>query len=159
MPVFRYMGGREGGGRFATLRQYNIQGSLYNMMMEAAPGCTVPWLRDRTNICINQEDREKAFAIYQGNRRNQHNVCSSPCTFTNMYFGPPVTGDTNTTARGQLILYFRKSIKVTTEFQRYTALSLIAEIGIEVLEHSYMNYNTYRRLLWASDGIFCAGSH
>ena len=48
---------------------------------------------------------------------------------------------------GQLVLYFRKSIKVvnnihlglyfnnilggkvTTEFQRYTALSLIAEIG------------------------------
>ena len=99
------------------------------MMMDTGPGCTVPWLRDRTNICKNPEERERAFAVYQGNRRNQHNVCSNPCTFTNMYFGPPVTGETNNTSLGQLILYFRKSIKVTTEFQRYTALSLIAEIG------------------------------
>ena len=102
-------------------------------MTEEEPGCTVPWLSDRSNICTNPEDREAAFAIYQGNRRNQHNVCSNPCTFTNMYFGPPVTGHTNNTAQGQLILYFRKSIKVTTEFQRYTALSLIAEIGIVVV--------------------------
>ena len=54
-----------------------------------------------------------------------------------MYFGPPVTGDTNNnTTQGQLILYFRKSIKVTTEFQRYTALSLIAEIGTEEVKLS-----------------------
>ena len=97
------------------------------MMMETGPGCTVPWLRDRTNICKNPEERERAFAVYQGNRRNQHNMCSNPCTFTNMYFGPPVTRPTDNF--GQLILYFKKSIKVTTEFQRYTALSLIAEIG------------------------------
>ena len=96
-------------------------------MTEEEPGCTVPWLSDRTRICTNPEDRKRAFAVYQGNRRNQHNVCSNPCTFTNMYFGPPVTGPTDNF--GQLILYFKKSIKVTTEFQRYTALSLIAEIG------------------------------
>ena len=99
--------------------------------MKEGPGCTVPWLTNRTNICTNPEAREKAFAVYQGNRRNQHNICSNPCTFTNMYFGPPVTGNNNNTSQGQLILYFRKSIKVTTEFQRYTALSLIAEIGRE----------------------------
>ena len=96
-------------------------------MMAEVPGCTVPWLDNRTNICTNLEERKKAFDIYQGNRRNQNNVCAAPCTFTNMYFGPPVTGPTDNF--GQLILYFKKSIKATTEFQRYTALSLIAEIG------------------------------
>ena len=140
-----------------VLSEDNIQGSLYNMMMETGPGCTVPWLRDRANICLNPEERERAFALYQGNRRNQHNVCSNPCTFTNMYFGPPVTGDTNSTTRGQLILYFRKSIKVTTEFQRYTALSLIAEIG-ETLQLNVPLHCYIRRILWPSDGIFCAGS-
>lgn len=135
-------------------------------MTEEEPGCTVPWLNDRTRICTNPEDRKRAFAVYQGNRRNQHNVCSNPCTFTNMYFGPPVTGETNNTSLGQLILYFRKSIKVTTEFQRYTALSLIAEIGtvpVYVVLCSAFELNVakncYRRLLWAFDGIFCAGNH
>ena len=61
-----------------------------------------------------------------------------------MYFGPPVTG----AGKGKLTLYFRNSIKVcgnskifdfiknvfqvTTEFQRYTSLSLIAEIGSQL---------------------------
>ena len=104
-------------------------------MMEDSPWCTVPWLTDRTNICRTPEDRERAFDIYQANRRNQNNLCPSPCTFTNMYFGPPVTGESNT--YGELILYFKKSIKVTSEFQRYTALSLIAEIGRLIISFHY----------------------
>ena len=97
------------------------------MMMEEGPQCTVPWLSNKSTICRDEDDRKIAFEIYQGNRRNQNNVCPNPCTFTNMYFGPPVTGDSD--KYGELILYFKKSIKVTSEFQRYTALSLIAEIG------------------------------
>jgi len=30
---------------------------------------------------------------------------------------------------GQMVLYFRRNVKVTTEFIRYTELSLLAEIG------------------------------
>lgn len=36
------------------------------------------------------EKRGRAFRLYQGNRRNQNNICDQPCVFTNMYFGPPV---------------------------------------------------------------------
>ena len=53
-------------------------------------GCTVPWLQDKTKICTKEEDREKVFTMYQDNRRNQHNICMLPCTFSNIYFGPLV---------------------------------------------------------------------
>ena len=36
------------------------------------------------------QKRGRAFRLYQGNRRNQNNICDQPCVFTNMYFGPPV---------------------------------------------------------------------
>ena len=66
-------------------------------------GCTVPWLPSSlessggsSNICWKDENsRKKAFELYQGNRRNQKNVCPNSCRFTNMYFGPPVTGVNN----------------------------------------------------------------
>ena len=119
-----------------------MQAQMYDIMMREL-GCTVPWLINKTNICVEPDKRVKAFQLYQGNRRNQHLICHSPCTFTNMYFGPPVTGPYLTW--GQLVLYFRKSIKVlyqsmnlmfkicgeqvTTEFRRYTLLSMVAEIS------------------------------
>ena len=34
-------------------------------------GCTVPWLPDKDNICVKEEERNKAFQAYQKNRRNQ----------------------------------------------------------------------------------------
>ena len=71
------------------------------------PGCTVPWLPNKSTICIgldssetyipfwyfaiaDEAKRSHAFRLYQGNRRNQNNICDQPCVFTNMYFGPPV---------------------------------------------------------------------
>ena len=104
--------------------------------MMNSTGCTVPWLINKTDICTDPDLSKEAFALYQGemlplllqhnndvntlaaNRRNQHNVCKSPCVFTNMYFGPPVTGPfqqfkvEDDQQYGQLVLYFRKSIKV-----------------------------------------------
>ena len=38
------------------------------------------------------EKRERAFTIYQENRRNQKNVCPNTCLSTNVFFGPLVTG-------------------------------------------------------------------
>ncbi len=33
--------------------------------------CTVPWLPDKSRICQGEEERERAFDLYQKNRRNQ----------------------------------------------------------------------------------------
>jgi hypothetical protein len=46
---------------YTKLRDLNIE----------AVNCTVPWLKDKSNICIEPEKRLKAFEIYQKNRRNQ----------------------------------------------------------------------------------------
>ena len=78
----------------------------------------------------DSEKRGRAFRLYQGNRRNQNNICDQPCVFTNMYFGPPVKvrhcfsfkvwtqalswkGPTDPgDDRGQMVLYFRRNVKV-----------------------------------------------
>ena len=72
----------------------------------------VPWLPDRRQICQLPGESGLALSSYQSNRRNQHNLCPEPCVFTNLYFGPPVTGLPQRPATAELVLYFRKSIKV-----------------------------------------------
>ena len=59
-------------------------------LMNTKVGCTVPWLRNKSNICEEKDKRVASFGIYQDNRRNQQSICKNPCTFSNMYFGPPV---------------------------------------------------------------------
>ena len=91
------------------------------------------WLPNKTSICEAEDERREAFRLYQvgverrskgdhfmrqDNRRNQNNLCQPPCVFTNMYFGPPVTGAAKNDF-GVLILYFRKSIKVRVEVPSY----------------------------------------
>jgi len=65
---------------------------MQKLMLEEV-GCTVPWLPDKSKICTDYEKSKIAFDIYQKNRRNQFDICPNECIFTNMYFGPPVTGD------------------------------------------------------------------
>ena len=103
---------------------------LHKMMMDEV-GCTVPWMPDKSNICVQEDKRKAAFEVYQQNRRNQKDICPNSCLFTNMYFGPPVTGD-NGADRLQYawgVFYFRRDIKTTTEYLLYTLLSMLAEIG------------------------------
>ena len=67
----------------------------------------------------------------QNNRRNQANLCMKSCVFTNMYFGPPVTGKGQKAYAevGRAVFYFRRSIKSTTEYYLYSVVSLLAELG------------------------------
>lgn len=73
----------------------------------------VPWLPNRRQVCQLPGESGLALSSYQSNRRNQHNLCPEPCVFTNLYFGPPVITDLpQRPATAELVLYFRKSIKV-----------------------------------------------
>lgn len=104
--------------------------NLHRLMMEQV-GCTVPWLPDKSNICTQESKRKEAFDVYQANRRNQKDICPNSCLFTNMYFGPPVTG-VNGVERQNVawgVFYFRRDIKTTNEYLLYTLLSMLAEIG------------------------------
>ena len=107
---------------------------MYHQMsqiMTQSVNCTVPWMPNKDNICKGKSDREKAFDIYQKNRRNQKDICPNSCLFTNMYFGPPVTGFTNAedSDEAHAIFYFRRDIKTTSEYYLYSLLSMLAEIG------------------------------
>ncbi len=47
---------------------------MYDRLREVAleeVGCTVPWLKERGRVCLEEEQRRRAFANYQKNRRNQ----------------------------------------------------------------------------------------
>ena len=110
-----------------------IYSNLYSLMIEKV-GCTVPWLPRKDNICDTEEKSKEAFQVYQQNRRNQEYICPKSCLFTNMYFGPPVTG-INDPVREQYawgVFYFRRDIKTTNEYVLYTILSMAAEIGAYV---------------------------
>jgi hypothetical protein len=103
---------------------------MYQLMMDEV-GCTVPWLHNKSNICVELTQRKQAFEVYQKNRRNQQDICPKSCLFTNMYFGPPVTGiqGPEKSKIGYGVFYFRRDIKTTNEYQLYTLLSMAAEIG------------------------------
>jgi len=91
----------------------------------------VPWLKNTSNICINEEDRKAAFDLYQGNRRNQFYICTPSCIFTNMYFGPPVkeTQEDTSPDVAQAIFYFKKDIKVKSlRFSILTTTKLTLKI-------------------------------
>ena len=107
--------------------------NLYDLMMEEV-GCTVPWLPRKDNICNDPIESKIAFEVYQQNRRNQEYICPKSCLSTNMYFGPPVTGN-NDPVRQQFawgVFYFRRDIKTSTEYELYSFLSMAAEIGAYV---------------------------
>ena len=87
-------------------------------LMLAKIGCTVPWIPDKSKICTDPTKSKIAFEVYQQNRRNQKNICPNSCLFTNMYFGPPVTGSNNA-EKSELawgVFYFRRDVKVTKEY-------------------------------------------
>ena len=112
----------------------SFDGCMYSKLRElmmSEVGCTVPWLPDKRNICTLEQDRKMVFDIYQKNRRNQEDLCPSSCKFTNMYFGPPVTGLRNIEDqdRGSAVFYFRRDIKTTNEYYLYSITSMFAEIG------------------------------
>ena len=108
-----------------------IYSRLRDLMIDSI-GCTVPWLPDKSEICNERPKSAVAFDIYQKNRRNQRDICPVGCLFTNMYFGPPVTGRLEFEDRAWGVFYFRRDVKKTNEYFLYSLLSMAAEIGAYV---------------------------
>jgi len=53
-------------------------------------GSSVPWILNVANICSEESEWKKAFDLYKANRRNHPYLCAYPCTFTIVFFSPPV---------------------------------------------------------------------
>ncbi len=104
---------------------------LFDMMLDQV-GCTVPWVKDRTMICVDKKKAVEAFKIYQENRRNQDYICLNSCRFSNVYLGPPILESSGNESLSQAIFYFKRDIKLTEEFEIYSLFSLAADIGAYV---------------------------
>ena len=92
-------------------------------------GCTTPFGFNTDNVCIEMENREKAFKIYnsQKNKRNKIEDCQYPCNFIKSWLSVEQFR-LNQTSK-DFSLNFDKFIKVTKAKYSYTELELLAELG------------------------------
>ena len=111
--------------------QYRVQNHPNNSFLFVFFSSLVPWLLNRSHICTNENKRQSTYDLYESNRRNQENICQNSCLFTNMYFGPPVTGinDEDKKNLAWAVFYFRRDIKTTKAYLIQSVWSMFAEIG------------------------------
>ena len=97
-------------------------------------GCTTPYEPNKTNICMNEGDRNKSLAMYKETYESteRKNNCHHPCTFistratvTSGKIGGYINGKICTI----VVLQFKEIIKVIEAYHLYSLLSMIAEIG------------------------------
>ncbi len=78
--VVRLLGGErseaDGGGCVDYETEEGFDDCMYEALRSVIVkevGCTVPWLppKEDDQVCDKEEDRKRAFAVYQKNRRNQ----------------------------------------------------------------------------------------
>ena len=122
-----------------------IYSQLNNKTLEEI-GCSVPWQANKSEICKDLSQAKIARDIYEKNRRNQEDICQDSCQLTNVYLGPTV--EELQTSSTKVIFYFRRDIKLSTEYIVYQELSLLAEsggivgliLGVSVLHIRYLFY-------------------
>ena len=122
-----------------------IYSQLNNKTLEEI-GCSVPWQANKSEICKDLSQAKIARDIYEKNRRNQEDICQDCCQLTNVYLGPTV--EELQTSSTKVIFYFRRDIKLSTEYIVYQELSLLAEsggivgliLGVSVLHIRYLFY-------------------
>ena len=104
-----------------------ITEKMYELMINET-GCTVPWVSDKNKICSNLNSSKRAYQIYSENRRNQNNICSNSCNFTDVNLNPPII-ENRQNLIAKTAFYFKRDIKTSNEYFIYTQLHMIAEIG------------------------------
>ena len=122
-----------------------IYSQLNNKTLEEI-GCSVPWQANKSEICKDLSQAKIARDVYEKNRRNQEDICQDSCQLTNVYLGPTV--EELQTSSTKVIFYFRRDIKLSTEYIVYQELSLLAEsggivgliLGVSVLHIRYLFY-------------------
>ena len=97
-------------------------------------GCTTPYEPNKTNICMNQGDRNRSLEMYKQTYEwtKPKSNCPYPCNFiitratiTSSKLGNFINGKTSTIAT----IKFKENIKVIEAYHLYSLLSMIAEIG------------------------------
>ena len=99
-------------------------------------GCTTPFVRNKTNICVDPDKAKKALEIqsdiFDGDNSILGNACPKSCLHVKSSFGRQESYDIENDENyvpGALKIYFQHDIKVSKSYWSYSGLSLLAEVG------------------------------
>ena len=104
-------------------------GKLHQLLMKQA-GCTIPWLPDKSNICMNSTTGQFVRNLYGSSNMNTEENCTMTCTTSETFFYPPTIepywyGNTS----GAIKIFFREQIKYSKEYYIQNELLVFANIG------------------------------
>ena len=119
-----------------TCSNENYDDCIYNMLSRimrenTEDNCTVPYIRDNSNICTKPKDINTTFWIAWNRVTNQKKDCNVPCHSTTVHLGAKnyKTKTIEEQSHGLLYLYYAPRVTKSTEHLLYTVLNLFAEIG------------------------------
>ena len=99
-------------------------------------GCTTPFVRNKTNICVDPDKAKKALEIqsdiFDGDSSILGNACPKSCLHVKSSFGRQESYDRENDENyvpGALKIYCQHDIKVSKSYWSYSGLSLLAEVG------------------------------
>ena len=107
--------------------------------------CTVPWSKNKSNVCNKDEDARIALGMAQKIADVEIQNCENVCTSMPMFFtGGSAHSDLG--PRPSITFNFQPVIRVNTEKYLYTFLNLFAEVGGYVgmmVGYSFMTFAEY----------------
>ena len=119
-----------------TCSNENYDDCIYNMLARTMrenteDNCTVPYIRNDSNICTKPKDINTAFWIAWNRVTNQKKDCNIPCHSTTVNLGAKNYQNKTIEKQsyGLLYLYYAPRATKSIEHVLYTVLTLFAEIG------------------------------
>ena len=92
-------------------------------------GCTVPWVRNTSNICKQPKNINTTFWIAWNRITNQFNDCPVPCDSLLVSLGAKNFEIEESSEKASWTLFFAARTYLSEQDFLYTSLSLVAEIG------------------------------
>ena len=113
------------------------------MKEETEGNCTVPWIRNNSNICSTSKDISTAYWIGWTRITNQKKDCLLPCQTMTVNVGAKNRICQTNITYSQVHFYFPANVLKSREQYLYTFMTLIGRIG------GYLGL--YRLALWILD--------
>ena len=91
--------------------------------------CTVPWLKNKKNICKTLFTQSRVFKLFQENIKNQANICPQSCTQNIISFGP-VNQDKirEASIQGRVVFHLPRTLRVNQERIRTTFKDILPDL-------------------------------
>ena len=118
-----------------------MYGAVTRIMRENSKhNCTVPWVRNNSEICSTPRDINTTFWIGWNRITNQEKDCLPPCKTTKVNLGAKNYEKMKNSTYSLVYFYFPSRVSKSEEHYLYTFLKLIGQIG------GYLGL--YRLFLW-----------